>query len=256
MKISEKIKLFLKKYPSLNRVAKKTYEKFVFLKESLTKVNITEKEEKKWEERHLREGQDWAIKDYWDVHNHPATLFLVDKIEKYLPFSSVLEIGSNCGPNLFALAKKLPKNIKIKGVDINPAAIKTGNELLRKEGILNVELLVGKAYDLSRFSDKSFDIVFSKAVLCHIGPARISKVVEEMVRVAQKNLILVEYYCSSKEDPTGQGARLGHSHRWKRDYKILLNKFAPKAKINFTKIPKELWGAEWGEVGYFIEVVL
>ena len=97
MKISEKIKLFLRKNPPLDGAVKKIYGKFIFLKEALTKINITEEEEKRWEYRHLREGKDWAVKGYWEIRNHPATEFLAEKIKEHAPFSSVLELVATVG---------------------------------------------------------------------------------------------------------------------------------------------------------------
>ncbi len=207
----EKIKSFLRKQPSLYRFLQTLYGKVRSVREYIMKTNVDEKEEKRWEERHLHEGEDWAIKDYWDVRDHPATHLLLKKIETFYPFSSILEIGCNCGPNLYLIAKKFP-TVKAKGIDINSAAIQKGNELLLKERVLNVELLVGKAYDLKMFSNKSFDIVFTKAVLVHIGPTKIKKVIEEMLRIARRKLILIEQYCESeKDDPEGFGVRTDYS---------------------------------------------
>ncbi len=54
---------------------------------------------------------------------------------------------------------------QIRGIDINPMAIQRGNEWLAQEGISNVRLSVGKADELEEFPDKSFDVVFTDAVL-------------------------------------------------------------------------------------------
>jgi len=254
----EKLKSFLRKYPSLYHFLQGLYGKIRLIKERILGINIDEKEEKRWENRHIHEGDDWAADAYWDVRNHPATHFLLKKIERFSPFSSVLEIGCNCGPNLYSIGKRFP-NVKIIGVDINSMAVQRGNELLAKEGVSNVKLLVGKAYDLKQFPDRSFDIVFSKAVLSHIGPSKIKKVLEEMARVAKRTIILAEYYESlNNEDPsTNLGIRLGYDWRWKRDYIKLIKQIIPTAEIRLTKIPKEIWGGEdWKEMGYIIEFCL
>ncbi len=254
----EKLKSFLRKNPSLYRFLQDLYGKTRLIKERILKVNIDEKEEERWENRHVKEGDDWAADNYWDVRNHPATHFLLKKIEFFSPFSSILEIGCNCGPNLCLIGKKFP-DIEARGIDINSRAVQRGNELLIQEGVLNVKLLVGRAYDLKQFSDKSFDIVFSKAVLCHIGPSKIKKVLEEMVRVAKRAIILAEYneLSDDQDDSANLGIRLGYDWRWKRNYVKLIKQIVPTAEIHLIKIPEEIWGGEdWGKMGYIIEVNL
>ena len=182
--------------------------------------------EKKWATRHLykgeRERDDWDkgsddwIKGYRDSWNHPQRSFLVGIISKFNP-SSILEIGCNCGPNLYILAKKFP-DAEIIGVDINLMAVQKGNEWLAHEGISNVKLVAGKADELDQFQDKSFDVVFTDAVLIYIGPDRIKEVMKEMVHIARHALILVEWHSfESKKDPHGLGAfYLGYGKRCKR----------------------------------------
>jgi SAM-dependent methyltransferase len=253
--MKEKIKTILRRFPHLYRAFQRCYGKVLVVAESLAGTNIDEKEEKRWARRHLSEGNNWAISGYWNIRDHPATKFLAERIKIFSPFSSVLEVGCNCGPNLFLIAKNFPE-VELKGIDISPMAVQRGNELLLKEGLLNVKLLVGKANDLSQFSDKSFDIVFTKAVLSHIGPSKIRKVIEEMIRVSKRTLILVEYHEPSRKDESAAlGIRLGYSHRWKRNYLTLLRKFVPGAKINIIKIPRGVWEGEWAEMGYLIEVI-
>lgn len=63
-----------------------------------------------------------------------------------------------------------------------------------QEGISNVKLLEGKADTLGEFQDKSFDIVFTNALLIYIGPDEIREVVKEMIRITRKALILMELH--------------------------------------------------------------
>ena len=92
-------------------------------------------------------------------------------LRNFLEFSpsSVLEIGSNCGPNLYILARRFP-DAELKGIDINSDAVQKGNEWFSDEHISNVKLMVGKADDLQQFQDKSFDVVFTDA---EIGRAHV-----------------------------------------------------------------------------------
>jgi ubiquinone/menaquinone biosynthesis C-methylase UbiE len=214
----------------------------------------TKIEERRWARRHFQHGKD-GIKDCKEVRNHPHRQFLMEKIEAFSPISSILEIGCSYGPNLYLIAKKFP-NAKIEGIDINPRAVQIGNELFIKEGISNVKLLVGKADELDQFQDKSFDIVFTDAVLLYIAPDKIRKVIREMIRVTRQALILVEWHCEHQDkDPFSLGVY--HFGHWKRNYLNLLKQFVPKEKIRVIKIPEQLWPNEgWREFGYIIEVII
>lgn len=216
----------------------------------------TKLEEKYWVTRHLHKGDDWGNKEndwvrgYWDSRSHSHRSFLMEKISKFSP-SSILEVGCNCGPNLYLLAKRFP-NAEIIGIDINSMAVQKGNEWFVQEGISNVKLFVGKADDLRQFQDKSFDVVFTDAVLIYVGPDKIKKVVGEMLRVARKALVFLEWHCfNSKCNPLGVYA--GH---WVRNYVSLLKEFVPEDKIGVVKMPEELWlDKNWQKWGAIIEVV-
>jgi len=221
----------------------------------------TRLKERYWAKRHLRGGDDWGygnddwVRGYWDSRNHLHRSFLVERISKFFP-SSILEIGCNCGPNLYLLAQKFPR-AEIVGVDINPLAVQKGNEWFVREGISNVRLLVGKADELSNFQDKSIDILFTDAMLMYIGPNKIMKVMKEMARIARRALILVEwhYFESAGGDPRGLGVY--YCGAWKRDYVMLLRQFAREERIAMTKITEDIWpDRNWSEVGAIIEVIL
>jgi SAM-dependent methyltransferase len=253
----------LERWPALYSLAARTYFalKPVHLKELIVGTKAREEE---WATRHLRGnkrddwgsgGGDW-IKGYWDSQNHSHRPFLMERISAFSPISSILEIGCNCGPNLHLLARKFP-GAEIRGVDINPVAVQKGNEWLAQEGISNVRLSVGKADDLREFQDKTFDIVFTDAVLIYIGPDKIKKVVQEMLRVARRVLILMEWHCFGPEcgDPNGLGVY--HSGSWKRDYVALLTQFVGAEQIRATKIPQDIWpDKNWTTLGAIVEVVL
>jgi len=224
----------------------------------------TRAREKEWATRHLRKskGDDWGngssdwIKGYWNSVNHPHRPFLIEAISKFDP-SSILEIGCNCGPNLYLLAKKFPA-ADIRGIDINPEAIQKGNEWFAQESITNVKLLAGKADELGQLQDKSSDVVFTDAVLIYVGPDKIQKVVHEMLRVACRGLILVEWHCFEPyhNDPNGLG--IYYEGYWKRDYVALLkNNWVREEQIHLTKITEDIWpDKNWKEVGGIIEVVM
>ena len=142
-------------------------------------------------------------------------------------------------PNLCLLAKKLP-DAEIRGIDINTIAVQKGNEWLAQEGISNVKLLAGKADELDQFQDKSFDVVFTDAVLIYIGPDKIKEIMKEAIRIARRALILVEWHCfESQKDPHGLG--VFYLGCWKRDYVALLKQFVSEEQIHVTKTPEDVW---------------
>lgn len=147
--------------------------------------------DEEWATRHLDDGEDW-IEGYWKSRDHPHRAFLLDKICEFSPIHSVLEIGCASGPNLYNIAKKFP-DAEIRGIDVNPMAVQKGNEWFRQEGLSNVKLEVGKAQDLKRFPDKSFDVAFTDAVLIYVPPEEIRQVAREMLRIGRV-LVLNEWH--------------------------------------------------------------
>ena len=125
----------------------------------------------KWTER------EWVIRDigegYWDGRKHPHRQFLVERVIKLSP-GSVLEVGSASGPNLFHLAKLLPC-AELVGVDINPSAIKYGNEMFKKEGITNVELLDGKAENHSNLRERVSILCLQMLYSCSSGRIKLKE---------------------------------------------------------------------------------
>lgn len=264
--MKEQLSHQLRKWPAFYSLVAKIYSNLslYLLAEYIIGTKAREKE---WATRHRRKGNDWGyiqhprkedewVMSYWDSRNHGHRSFFIEKISAFYPFSNILEIGCNCGPNLYLLAKKFP-GIEIVGIDINPGAIQKGNELFAQEGISNVKLSVAKADELEQFQDKSFDIVFTDAVLIYIGRDKIQRIVKEMVRIARKGLILVERHCfdSNNKDRYGLGTR--RNGLWERDYTVLLAQSVPEEQIRVTKIPEDIWpDPGWQETGAVIEVTL
>jgi ubiquinone/menaquinone biosynthesis C-methylase UbiE len=171
---------------------------------------------------------------------------------------------------LYNIAKKFPE-AEVRGIDINPMAVQKGNEWFRQEGISNVKLEVGRAQELAQFADKSFDVVFTDAVLIYISPSEIKQVVKEILRISRavvlcewqlfnvwSALLLNAYYClrlkseAFKFKSASKGFFVGH---WARDYRILFKEFVPKENICITKLPKEVWDDKgWQKWGAIIEV--
>jgi len=240
--------------------------------------------DKEWATRHVYDGEDW-IESYWKSRDLPYRTFLVERICRFAPIHSILEIGCASGPNLYRIAKRFP-DADVRGIDINPVAVQKGNEWFKKEGMSNVRLEFGKAQELQRFADNSFDVVLTDAVLIYIPPDEIKQVAREMLRIGRVlvlnewhsfsntlALLLNQYYYlrltagrylfqrerlrkfnhSFKPKSASLGLFAGH---WVRDYRMLFEEFVPKERIHITKLPSELCKDKgWQRWGAIIEVV-
>jgi len=241
---------------------------------------ITDKE---WADSHIYNKDSWKD-ELRDALEHPHRSVLLDKISLHAPFSHILEIGCGYGSNLYYIAQKFPKT-ELRGIDINPMAVKHGNIFFKEKGISNVQLSIGEAQNLKKFQDKYFDIILTDAVLIYISPEEITPLVREMLRVA-KVLVLTEWHCFNTFIAAGTDkyycfklkyetrkfkgenmnflsclfkpkyAQLGfYTGHWTRDYFTLMKTFVPREHINITKLPKECWNDKrWRKWGAIIEV--
>lgn len=256
----------LKNYPYLNNFILNMYicctMKCRYLKEYFIGTRLREEE---WATRHIhkdkREIDDWGtcnidwIESYWDSIYHTHRKYLIDEISEFNPMS-VLEIGCNCGPNLRLLADKFPDAI-ITGIDINPMAVKKGNEWFKQNDISNVKLMEGKADNLYQFEDNNFDVAFTDAVLIYIGPDKIKTVIEEMIRVAEKGFILVEWHDFEKQHKDPYGLGVYYNGYWKRDYMNLLKQFIDERQIHINRINSDMWpDKNWEKFGGIIKAII
>lgn len=176
---------------------------------------------------------------------------LIDKIIGFNP-ESALEVGCFVGVNLHLLARKNP-NMKLCGIDPNLMAVERGNEWMKQEGHPQVLLLHESSEGLYKFADKSFDVVFTRAVLLHIGDKDIQEALRNMLRIARKGLVFLEW-----QDFTGrlkdkdEGWLEGH---WTRRYDRIIKKIMPGAEVRITELKHDVW-KEWNDHGgAYIEVI-
>ena len=199
--------------------------------------------------------KEWQSKTgdeaYWQTVDHPHRNKLVAAVASFSP-GSVLEVGCNSGPNLYRLAKAISDS-RLVGIDLNQNAITRGNERFRELGMVNVELRVGKADDLQEFKDVSFDVVFSDAVMIYVGKDKIDRVIDEMLRVAKKGVVLIEWH---QEGTKAKGKYLYNKGYWIRDYTALLDERLDVKAVKTTSLTREDWDDDcWGRYGHVIEAV-
>ncbi len=151
-----------------------------------------------------------------------------NRILNGLEIESVLEVGSNIGMNLHFLQKIYTAKIKLYAVEPNEKAYKT---LLNKEHGLKVE----KAWRCDSFNlpleDSSVDLAFTKGVLMHIAPENLSKSTDELVRVAKRYVLCIEYFSHKPEEILYHGQK---SLLFKRDFGAFYQDRYPQLKcINY-----------------------
>lgn len=115
---------------------------------------------------------------------------LAKEIDNY-DYNSVLEAGVGEATTFSYLVKKLKnKDAIAKGFDISPSRIKVAKEFAQSQNVSKSELFVGDLQKIP-FKDNSFDIVYTvHAVEPNTNNEKM--IVEELYRVANKYLILVE----------------------------------------------------------------
>ena len=197
-------------------------------------------DERHWAKKY-KGDQSGLIREY---HAEDRS-YLLEKIRSN-PFKSVLEVGSKQGRNLRMIARSFP-DVKLAGIDISPEAVKIGNELLQKEGLANVTLFEAKADQLD-FDDESFDLVFVFAVLMYIDPKKILTVLSEMIKVATKRVLILEWH-----DPELSKGKF--TNHWIYNYEKLLEPFQSKIEsLEITKITEnEFEDDNWKKYGYYID---
>jgi len=198
----------------------------------MDEINYNEKYGGKyWEDR----NNEW-VKSCWDDQDHSHRIQLINILKK-LDFNSLLEVGCGPAPNLALIKKEFPK-IKLAGTDINSKAIDFSKKKLpsiyfKKEEVESIS-----------YNDKEFDLILSDGLLIYINKDNIVKVKNELLRVAKKYIVLVEY--QNKDDDELGNKDSGH---WKRDYIKLFKNH----KVKLYKI-KNWPDKNWTKYGYIIVI--
>ena len=121
---------------------------------------------------------------------------------------SVLEVGCNVGQNLVALSNFVGE---LHGIEPNDKVV----ELARSHPRLTqADIRCGHGGALP-FEDNSIDLVFTCGVLIHVAPESLAKVVDEIVRVARRYVVCIEYF---SPEPVGIPYRGMEGFLFKRDF--------------------------------------
>lgn len=119
---------------------------------------------------------------------------------------SVCEIGANAGHNLIALQSLMP-SLRITGIELNLSAY------ARLSSIQGITAVQSSIQDYQ--PEHRFDLVFTCGVLIHINPDDLPQVYWKMAAIAEKYVLVNEYF-----NPTPVEIEYrGHSGKlFKRDF--------------------------------------
>lgn len=138
-----------------------------------------------------------------------ARLPLFQDMLRALPLRRILEVGCNRGHNLISLLHLLGEDAEVVGVEPNPYA-----RALAKASRPTVEVLAGNSYALP-FRDAAFDLALTWGVLIHVPLWYLSVALKEIVRVARRYILAVEYF-AERETPILYRGR--DDLLWKRNF--------------------------------------
>lgn len=196
-----------------------------------------------WRTRHLydRHSAGFSI----DSAEHPHRRQIVEAVGRFLPASSLLEVGCGYGANLVRLRAAYP-GMRLQGVDINPHAIASAQGHFRRLPGAAVLLKVGSADDLSFAVDKCVELVLTDAVLMFVAPDNIRRTLSDFGRVARGGLILNEYHSSDAKEGLYEGGR------WVHDLAGLCRELFPVARVSMEK--SAYTGSDWTRFGTLVIV--
>jgi len=167
------------------------------MKNSQNNIRIT-RQLKEWS-GHF--GDDYIKRNLYEEWKIELGKEAFRRIIKDREVESILEVGSNTGLNLIYLTALLEDKVDLYAVEPNRKAysILTTDKQIRLKKAWNVS-----AFELP-VEDSSIDLVFTSGVLIHISPDDLSFATDEIVRIAKKYVLCIEYFSHKPEVITYQG---------------------------------------------------
>jgi ubiquinone/menaquinone biosynthesis C-methylase UbiE len=126
------------------------------------------------------------LADRWQYRLFPQHQWLGKQIKQLKPHS-ILEAGCGFGRNLNFLIKEGISATNLTGADISRPLLR-----LARRNLPAALKLVSADIRRLPFADNQFDLVFTHGVLMHLKPKDLLPGLKEVVRVAKKNVILIE----------------------------------------------------------------
>jgi hypothetical protein len=160
-------------------------------------------------------GSGWVK---WEAFQ-PDEAEIREIVEKVQP-RQVLELGCGGGRN----ARYFAGAERYAGIDLSMSLLARARDRQEANGI---GLVCGDASRLP-FADGSFDLVFAVSTIQHVVPARIAACVSDIVRVARRQICLIEF----TDELPGSGGWFDQPHMFRHDYASLL---APHAELRLRR---------------------
>lgn len=171
-----------------------------------------------WQRPRGEQNTSW-IENYKNSLKTRHRDVIVSIVRSLTGVTSVLEVGSHCGPNLIRLARDLPTLTHLTGFDVNEEAVTAGNLWARQMGVESrVRISQGRTPSATaHLADGAVDVVLSCYSLAYIAPVDLDAVLWEMGRLATRAIVIAE-------PMTDQGlsrsrATLGGYREWAHNYR-------------------------------------
>lgn len=123
---------------------------------------------------------------------------------------SILEVGCNVGFNLIACLSFMRPPCVLAGVEPNQKV----RRIAEMSGMQAFKVFPDVGQDL-QFFDNFFDLVFTCGVLIHCDLPDAEKIAREMLRVARKNILIMEYFNKDDVEVEYRGIK---GLLWKRNW--------------------------------------
>lgn len=144
-----------------------------------------------------------------------------------LDIESVLEVGSNIGLNLLFINALFNGGVKLYAVEPNRKAF----DRLLSQKAMRLEKAWNCDASQLPMEDSSIDLVFTTGVLIHIAPDDLSRVTDEIFRVARKYVLCIEYFSHTPVEEFYRGQK---GLLFKRDFgSFYLDRFPNLKWLNY-----------------------
>ncbi|MDP5012478.1 MAG: methyltransferase domain-containing protein [Alphaproteobacteria bacterium] len=158
-------------------------------------------------------GEDYISRNLPEHRVMASRITLWSKILNSLScdsLTSILEVGSNVGLNLRALSLLSPAKLCAIEPFADALNICVSDGVIKKENAFCTS-----AFDRSIFKDSQIDLVFTSGVLIHIHPNDLKNATDNIVRMAKKYVVCVEYFSDKEESILYRGQK---DRLFKRDF--------------------------------------
>lgn len=148
-------------------------------------------------------GQSYWRRNQLSPENIKIGVKAYRRIFDGIKVNSVLEVGSNIGNNLVIIRKLLGPKVKLYAVEPNQLAL----SILKKNQGLNLTNTFKTDAAHIPLADNSVDLTFTSGVLIHIAPDDLLSAATEIVRVAKKYVLCLEFFSHEPEEKPYRGRR-------------------------------------------------